>query len=295
VTALGSSAGTDASGRPGPRVMGILNVSVESFSGGVVGPDDAVRAAASMLADGADILDIGAQSLRTDQDELDVDVEVSRLLSVLEPVRAAFPDAVISADTYRYEVARAAVEVGVQMINDPSGLLDDRIGELVASSTTDLVLAYNRSRPKHRITREELVADPVADCVEFVRARLRRLQDVGVDPARVVFDPGPDLGKSPDQSINLLRAMPEVRDALDLDRVMWALSRKDFIGALLHRLPAGRWSGTLGAMSALDVRDGDVLRVHDVRGTSDFFAIRRALLDGVQGPLVLPDELRYDV
>jgi dihydropteroate synthase len=295
VTDLGSSVGTDASGRPGPRVMGILNVSVESFSGGVVGPGDAVRAAASMLADGADILDIGAQSLRTDQEELVVDVEVGRLLSVLEPVRAAFPDAVISADTYRYEVARAAVDVGVQMINDPSGLLDDRIGELVASSDADLVLAYNRSRPKHRITREELVADPVADCVEFVRARLRRLQDVGVDPARVVFDPGPDLGKSPDQSINLLRAVPELRDALDLGRVMWALSRKDFIGALLHRLPAGRWSGTLGAMSALDVRDGDVLRVHDVRGTSDFLTIRRALLDGVTEPLVLPDELRYDV
>lgn len=279
---------------PGPLVMGVLNASSESFSGGVVGPDDAVAAAAAMCEAGAHVLDIGAQSLRTDQDEIDVELEIARMVSVLDPIRRALPEVAISVDTYRHQVAEVAVAHGATMLNDPSGLSDDRLADVVAKSGVHLVVTYNRARPKQRLRRDELVADPVQDCVDFVGERVRRLLDEGVDPAQLVFDPGPDLGKSPDQTIEVLRAMTELRERIGVPRVLWALSRKDFIGALLRRRPAGRWPGTLGAMSALDVRDGDVLRVHDVQSTVDFFAVRRALIDGVEGPLELPVELRHD-
>jgi dihydropteroate synthase len=277
-----------------PRILAVVNASPESFSTSSFEIPDAATAAARLVAEGADVVDIGAQSLRTDQAELSVQEEIDRLLPVLTAVRAELPDVPISVDTYRSEVAAAALELGIQVVNDPSGLHDEAMGDLVASSEVDLVVAFNPGRPKVRRPRGERVDDPVGTCTAFFADRIERLAARGVRREQLLLDPGPDLYKPPDQTITLLRQMPGIRDALGVDRVLWAVSRKDFIGALLGALPRERGAGTLGALAALDLAAGDLVRVHDVRATADFLAVRHAVWSGVDAGLELRDDLRYD-
>ncbi|MCB1272234.1 MAG: dihydropteroate synthase [Microthrixaceae bacterium] len=276
-----------------PLIMGVVNASIDSLTGGV----DAARAkelARSMVGSGASILDCGGQSLRTDRRELTVQEELTTLLPVVEAVAAACPDTTISVDTYRAEVAEAALDAGASIVNDPSGLLDPAMAELVAERRVQLVVAYSRATPKVRMTRDRLVANPMADAIAFLRDRLGRLDEAGVRRDQLVLDPGPDLGKSPEQSIQVLRGAPRLRAALGVQRVLWPVSRKDFVGALVHRFPSGRDPGTYGALSAIELAPGDIVRVHDVAGVSDFFTVRRALLDGHEGTLDLPEKYRYD-
>jgi dihydropteroate synthase len=273
--------------------MGVVNASLDSLTGGV----DAARAkdlAAEMVASGASVLDCGGQSLRTDRREIAVAEELDALLPVIEAVVAACPGCAISVDTYRAAVAAAALDAGATLINDPSGLVDPEMAELVAERDVDLVVAYSRATPKVRMSRDRLVASPMADAIAFVRDRLHRLEGAGVDRKRVILDPGPDLGKAPEQSIAVLRGTPRLRAALDVSRVLWAVSRKDFVGALVRRMPSGRDPGTYGALSAIEVEPGDIVRVHDVAGVVDFFRVRAALLDGIDGTLDLPEKYRYD-
>jgi dihydropteroate synthase len=273
--------------------MGVLNASLDSLTGGV----DSVAAAAlaeEMVAAGADVLDIGGQSLRTDQREIAVAEELERVEPVMQAVRSACPGALISIDSYRAAVVARAVELGAGLVNDPSGLVDPSMVEVVAGTGVDLVLAYSRATPKVRMSREHLVADPVADGIAFFQERLERLEDAGVDRRRVIVDLGPDLGKSPEQSIEVLHRSAEVRIALGEVRMLFAVSRKDFIGALLEASPARRSAGTFGALAALDYAEGDMVRVHDVAGTAEFFAVRAALRDGYDGVLDLPEHVRYE-
>ena len=279
---------------PRPGILAVLNASPESFSGNSFDLSESASAAAGLVADGADVIDIGAQSLRTDQAEMPVNEEIDRLLPVLAAVRERLPHVAISVDTYRRDVAAAALHHGVQIINDPSGLHDVAMGDLVATAGLSLVLAYNPGPPKTRRPHGVRADDPVAACTAFFSERIARLTGRGVRPEQLILDPGPDLYKPPDQTIALLAAMPMIRAELGVDRVLWAVSRKDFIGALLGALPRERGAGTLGALSALDIRSGDLVRVHDVRATADFFTVQQAIRSGVDTPLELRDELRYD-
>lgn len=286
-------------GRPG--VLAVLNASPDSFSQNRVGALDAADVAASMVADGADVLDVGAQSLRTDRPEIPVQEELARLLPVLHAVSDRCPTAELSVDTYRHEVARAALEVGVTIVNDPSGLADPAMADLLASSTgapglpdPSIVVAFNPGVPKRRRVVGTRLADPVGDCLRFVTERLEALRRAGVESRRVILDPGPDLHKAPDETIDVLRAVPRLRSELGIDRVLWAVSRKDFVGVLTGRIPRERGAGTLGVLAAVDLRPQDLIRVHDVAGTVDFLAVRAAVLDGHRTPLEMDDSIRYD-
>lgn len=276
-----------------PLIMGVVNASMDSLTGGV----DAARAkelATEMIDAGASVLDCGGQSLRTDSHEISVAEELQRVIPVIEAVRPAGPDVTISIDTYRAEVAVAAIEAGARIVNDPSGLKDPAMAEVVAEHGVDVVVAYSRAEPKVRTTRDQLVGNPMADGMAFCRDRLGRLHGAGVDPRRVILDPGPDLGKSPEQTIAVLRGASRLRAASGGQRMLWAVSRKDFVGALVHRMPSERDPGTYGALSAIDLEPGDIVRVHDVAGVADFFKVRAALQDGVEGTLDLPEKYRYD-
>lgn len=273
--------------------MGVVNASLDSLTGGV----DAARAkelATQMVAAGASVLDCGGQSLRTDRREITVSEELDTVLPVIEAVTAACPGCTVSVDTYRAAVAERALDAGASMVNDPSGLVDPDMAELVAERGLDLVVAYSRATPKVRMSRDRLVANPMADAIAFLRDRLNRLEAAGVARERVILDPGPDLGKAPEQSIAVLRGTPRLRTALGVRRVLWAVSRKDFVGAIVQRMPSGRDPGTYGALSAIEVETGDILRVHDVAGVADFFKVRAAVLDGIDGTLDLPEKYRYD-
>lgn len=276
------------------RIMGILNASPESFSGNVIDASSAIAAVEQMLEAGADIVDVGGQSLRTDEAPIDTLVELQRVRAVLEPIRTEFPDLAVSVDTYRYETAEAALELGAAIINDVSGLSDPRLASMVAAvPSADLVLTYNRASPKVRLSERDLVADSVADCVEFTTAKLELIAAEGLSPSRVIFDPGVDLGKSPAQSVEVLRSMQGIRRRTGVRRVLWALSRKDFIGAVLAQRPAERLPGTLAAISSVDLRDGDILRVHEVGPVTDLLRIRSIIADGGEVP-ELASFLRHD-
>ncbi len=276
-----------------PLIMGVVNASLDSLTGGVDAAGAALLAI-EMAGNGAAILDCGGQSLRTDQVEISVEQEIDRVVPVIEAVRKACPGSTISVDTYRAPVARAGIAAGATIVNDPSGLLDDELAEVVHSAGVDLVLAYSRATPKIRMTRDALVEDPLRDAVDFLRAGLDRLSAVGVDPSQVIVDPGPDLGKSPEQSIAVLHDATAIRVELGGPRFLWAVSRKDFIGALVHRTPSNRAAGTFGALAAIHFAPGDVVRVHDVAATADFFAVRAAIGDGYEGILDLPEAVRYE-
>lgn len=279
---------------PRPVILAVLNASPESFSGNVAAAADAADLAVRLVEDGADVLDVGAQSLRTDQVELPVQHEIDRLRPVLEAVRDRLPDQALSVDTYRHQVAVAALDYGITIINDPSGLDDDAMSEVVASSDLSIVVTHNPGPPKVRRPVDERLADPVEACRVFLSDRIERLTGRGVGLERIIVDPGPDLYKPPDQTIEVLRAMGRLRSDLGITRVLWAVSRKDFVGALTTALPRDRGAGTLGALAALPVEDCDLVRVHDVRATVDFFDVQRAVTRGVPESLELPEGLRYD-
>lgn len=276
-----------------PLIMGVVNASFDSLLGGVDAAS-AAELARAMVGSGASILDCGGQSLRTDSAEISIEDEKSRVLPVIDAVVAACPEATISVDTYRAAVARSAIEAGARLVNDPSGLLHDDLLEVVSQTGADLVVAYSRATPKVRMTRDQLVEDPVADGIRFLTERLAVLRGAGVGSGRVLVDPGPDLGKAPEQTIEVLRRASEIRDALGGPRFLWAVSKKDFVGAVVDRPPSQRGPGTFGALSAIDFRPGDAVRVHDVAGVADFFAVRAALVNGWEGTLDLRGEVRYD-
>ncbi len=276
-----------------PQIMGVVNASIDSLTGGVDAATAAVLAS-EMVGAGATVLDIGGQSLRTDRVELTIEEELANVVPVLEAVLPIADGARISIDTYRAPVAEAAIGLGARLVNDPSGLIDPSLADLIADHDVDLVLAYSRATPKIRMERSSLVGDPLADCRVFLRDRLGTLAAAGVDSSRIVIDVGPDLGKSPEQTVAILRGVSELRAELGDHRYLWALSRKDFIGALIEKPPSGRSAGTFGALAAVDMRPGDIVRVHDVAGTAEFFEVRRAIAEGIKGALDLPEAVRYD-
>lgn len=286
-----------------PGVLAVLNASPDSFSENRVDGTGAARRAEQMVDDGAEVVDIGAQSLRTDRPEITVDEEIARLLPVLHAVRARLPAVDLSVDTYRHEVAAAALEAGVRIFNDPSGLVDPAMADLVAGATERrdpsadpplLVVAFNPGAPKHRRPPGERLDDPVDACLRFVTDRLEVLRSAGVGPDQVILDPGPDLYKAPDETIAVLAAVPRLRSELGIDRVLWAVSRKDVVGVITGRIPRERGAGTLGVLAGVDLQEQDLIRVHDVRDTVDFLTVRSAMLHGPTGPLEIDDAIRYD-
>ncbi|MFZ4584762.1 MAG: dihydropteroate synthase [Acidimicrobiia bacterium] len=281
-----------------PRLMAVLNASPDSFSGAVVDAQTVGARAVRAAEDGASILDVGGQSLRTDQPELEVEVEAGRSVPVIAECRAALDAAGIdnidiSVDTYRAPVALAAIDAGATIVNDASGLRDPAMVDVITATGVQVVVTYNRAKPKVRLSADQLIDDPVTDGLAFLQERIDALLDAGVAERQILVDPGPDLGKSPAQTIAVLRALPRFRT---FGRpLLLALSRKDFIGAVTHTLPPDRASGLDGVLAVLDLGAEDVLRVHEPARVRDFYAMS-AVVSGavdVSADLELPVHLRH--
>jgi len=254
--------------------MGIVNATPDSFSDGQrpKGLEELVQRAQRLVAEGAEIIDVGGESGRTDRPPVTEAEEAARIVPLVE--RLAAGGITVSVDTWRLEPARAALGAGAAMVNDVSALADPAVAELCAEHGAGLVISHTRAAPK--VKDFGRYADVVADVIALLRDRARAARDLGVDEDSLVLDPGLDLAKTPQQSVQLLRRLFELED---LGRpLLLAISRKDFIGAVTGRRPADRGAGTLGAIEpALNV-PGAVLRVHDVAATADFLSVRRALL-----------------
>jgi dihydropteroate synthase len=272
-----------------PWLMGIVNASPESFSGG---DDDPLATARRHVAAGAAIVDVGGESGRTDQPALEPAEETARVVPVIERLAGEL-EVPVSVDTYKPPVAEAAIAAGASIVNDTSGLRDPALADVCARTGAALVLMHTVGAPKEKVL-DHPYADVAAEVAAFLRERMELAQGHGVDFEALALDPGVDFGKAPAQTVALLRGL----DALHaLGRpLLVAISRKDFVGALTGRRPRERLAGTLAAVGHAADAGAHVIRVHDVAEATDYLAVRAAL-DGeaeVPDDLRLPDELRRE-
>jgi dihydropteroate synthase len=278
-----------------PLIMGIVNASPDSFSDG--GDHEGVQQQADLaerlLDDGADLLDIGGQSGITKVPEIEVAEELRRVIPLVREVHRRRPDAVISVDTYRPEVASASIGAGASIINDVSALLYPEVAAICAERGAALVVMHTRARPKQRLQDRDLYGgDVTADVVALLRGRLDVARQRGMADESLIVDPGIDFTKTPQQSVVLLRELADV-EAIGLP-VLLALSRKDFVGALTNRPPQDRLAGTLAAVAHAGTGPGMIYRLHDVAEAVDFLTVLAAL-EGrteVDPDLMLAEHLR---
>ena len=246
-------------------VMGILNLTPDSFSDGGLLPDPqaALRAAGRMLAQGADLLDLGGQSTRPGAGEIGAEREIERVLPVLQAIRAAHPEAVLSVDTFRAPVAAAALAAGADWINDVGGgQRDPEILKLVAEAGCPYVLMHSRG---DSTSMDELAV--YGDVVQEVRQELlessERAMAAGICRERLIWDPGLGFAKTTEQNLELLRRLSEL--AGDGFPVLVGPSRKRFIGAVLEEpRPRARLWGTAAICGQAIAAGAAILRVHDV-------------------------------
>jgi dihydropteroate synthase len=258
---------------PRPLLMGILNASPDSFSDG---REEVLTArlarGRALLAAGADILDVGGESARGDRPAVSAEEEIARVVGLVRELSA---EAYVSVDTYKPAVARAALEAGARMVNDVSGLRDPALAAICAEYGATLVIMHTRVAPKGTLLDPATYDDVVADVASFLRERIEVAQAAGLSPEQIVLDPGPDFAKTPAQTVAVLRGIAAVRE---LGRpVLWAVSRKDFLGAIVGRAPAERDPATLAAVGFAADAGAAILRVHDVAGASDYLAVRSVL------------------
>lgn len=246
-------------------VMGILNLTPDSFSDGgrLHGVDGAVRAAGRMLAQGADLLDLGGQSTRPGAEEIGAEREIERVLPVLQAIRAAHPEAVLSVDTFRAPVAEAALAAGADWINDVGGgRRDPEILKVVAAAGCPYVLMHSRG-DSQSMDGLAVYGDVVAEVRQELLVATERALAAGVKAAQVIWDPGLGFAKTTEQNLELLRRLSEL--AGDGFPLLVGPSRKRFIGAVLEEpRPRARLWGTAAVCGQAIAAGAAILRVHDV-------------------------------
>lgn len=267
-----------------PWLMGIVNATPDSFSdGGERRTLDArVALARELLEAGADIIDVGGESGVTNRPAVDPQEEIARVVPVIERITGEL-GAIVSVDTYKPRVAEAAIAAGACIVNDVSGLRDPQLADVCAATGAALVLMHTRAAPKHKLLDPSYDGRMADDVVLFLRERIELARERGVAEQQLIVDPGPDFGKTPAQTIEVLRRLDDVR-ALQRP-ILMALSRKDFIGAITGRPPRERGAGTLAALAwGLDA-GGHLFRLHDVAAAADFIAVREVLAGRRELPL----------
>lgn len=258
-----------------PLIMGIVNVTPDSFYEGSRKPDPhaAVDAALAMLQQGADIIDFGAESTRPGSAEIDPNNERARLLPVIEHFRAA-SDAVISVDTRHPEVARAALDAGADILNDIEALAAPGMADIAAKHHAAVVLMHMQGTPATM-----QIAPAYADCLEevytFLGAAARRAIAAGIAPQSIILDPGIGFGKLKEHNLALLRGIGRFR-SLGFP-VLIGLSRKRLVGELTGREIPERLAGSIGGALAAWMAGADIIRVHDVAETVDAFRVFTAI------------------
>jgi dihydropteroate synthase len=272
--------------RSGPVLMGIVNATPDSFSDrqGEKNLAELVDIALAQVADGAALVDVGGESGRTDTEAVPAEEEIARVGPLVERLRGQ--GVTVSVDTWRAPVARAVLEAGASMINDVSALSDPEIADACAATGAALVITHTRVPPKTKGF--PAYADVMADVIALLRERVEEARARGVAEEQLLLDPGIDLGKTPAESVEILRRLPELH-ALGRPLLV-GVSRKDFVGALTGRPPAGRRAGTLAALGAAVDGGAAILRVHDVADAREYLAVRAAL----SGEVPVGDELRLD-
>jgi dihydropteroate synthase len=270
-----------------PLVMGIVNAGPDSFSDAVrlTTLEAQVAHARRLVAEGADIIDVGGESGVTYTAASAPDVEIARVVPLVE--RLAAEGVSVSVDTWKPAVADATLAAGAAMINDTSGLADLRLAELCAATGAALVVMHTRAAPKQERF-ADYAGDVVSDVVDFLRERCEAARAAGVADEQLVLDPGPDFAKTPAETVEVLRAIERIA-ALGRPLLL-AVSRKYFVGAITGRPPAARLAGTLAAVGWAADAGAAIVRVHDVAETVDFLRVRRVLAGDEEMPAFDEDD-----
>lgn len=259
-------------------VMGIVNVTPDSFSGdGLLAQQDTIARAVAQgqqfLADGAHILDVGGESTRPGAEPVSAEIEIARVVPAIEALRSAVGnDPIISIDTYRAEVAKAALAAGANWVNDVWGLrMDPAMAQVVADAGCTVVVMHNRSKPKNvaqetrlggryvGIAYDDLLADVARELQESVDMALA----AGVARENIIVDPGVGFGKTVEQNVTLVNRLDYFK-SLGYP-ILLGTSRKSFIGYTLDLPPEERDEGTAATVAIGIDRGADIVRVHDVR------------------------------
>jgi dihydropteroate synthase len=264
---------------PGPVVVGILNVTPDSFSDGgdFLDPEAAAEHAAAMLDEGAEILELGGESTRPGSDPVSQEEEIRRIVPVLERILAVRPGAMISVDTYRAGTATAALEAGARLINDVSALRGDpRMASVVKEAACPVILMHMQGEPK-TMQRDPHYEDVVREVRDFLARRAEYAVAAGIGPEGVIVDPGIGFGKNIEHNLDLLRNLDAI---VDLGfPVLIGASRKTFIGRITGVQEAReRIFGTVATTVLAYERGATFFRVHDVRANSEALAVAEAVL-----------------
>ena len=255
-----------------PLIMGIVNLTPDSFSGDGVAAERALAHAHAQIAAGADILDLGAESTRPGAPPTPLDEELRRLLPVLEGL--ADCGVPVSIDTYKPEVMRAAIAAGAAMINDIEALCRPGALEVVAASDVGVCLMHMQGQPVD-MQHNPQYADVVGEVRDFLAQRLAATDAAGIARSRIVLDPGFCFGKTVDDNYAMLRRLPEF--AIDGLPVLVGMSRKSMLGAVTGRPVDARVPASVAAALIAAQRGARILRVHDVAATRDALAVWRAV------------------
>ena len=270
-----------ALGLNGPVVMGILNVTPDSFSDGgrTVTVDSAVSRALRMVDEGAGIIDIGGESTRPGAEPVSEEEELSRVIPVVEALRAK-SDTLISVDTYKAVVAKRALEAGADIINDISaGRMDNRMFRTVADSGAAYVMMHMQGTPRNMQDAPHY-RDVFEEVYDFFRKRIDLCVQKGVDRGWIAIDPGFGFGKTLEHNLALMRQLPKFR-ALDRSMLI-GVSRKSFIEKItgVKSAPDKRIGGSIAAALNAVARGASVVRAHDVRETVEALKVWRAIETG---------------
>jgi len=260
---------------PRPLVMGILNVTPDSFSDGgrFLDPEAAVRHGLAMAADGADLVDVGGESTRPGARPVSPEEEQARVVPVVQRLAAA--GIAVSIDTRHAETARAAVEAGASVINDVSGFIEPAMVAVARSSGVGLIVMHMRGKPA---TMQSLAVytDVVEETAIWLEQRLEELTAAGIDRGRIALDPGLGFAKTADHNIAIFNRLERLT-RIGRPLVIGA-SRKSFLGTLTGRPVGERLAASLAAACAAAAKGAHLLRVHDVRETVDALRVWSALM-----------------
>lgn len=263
---------------PIPKIMGILNVTPDSFhaSSRQENGNEAISNGLSMIDEGATILDIGGESTRPGSDEVSIEEEIERVLPVITGLREASKTVPLSIDTRNHEVARKALDAGATIINDVSGLRDEKMVELVLDRKVPVCIMHMLGEPK-TMQKSPSYRDVVREVSSELLTTAQQLVDAGHSPDHICLDPGIGFGKTLQHNIDLLRGWESFRGDYEFP-ILWGVSRKSMIGQLTgHSSTDDRLYGTLGVAAFAQKVGIDWLRVHDVQAHTDLFQVMNKL------------------
>lgn len=249
------------------QVMGILNVTPDSFSdgGNFNNIEHAIIQAQAMINDGAAIIDIGGESTRPGAADVELQEELDRVIPVIEAITKRF-DTVISIDTSKAEVMKSAIESGAGLINDVRALQNNGCLDVVANCELPVCLMHMQGMPRTMQTAPQY-ADVTKDVISFFQQRIKACEQAGIKKERIIIDPGYGFGKTLEQNYQLLANQ---RDILQLGLpILAGLSRKSMIGNLLNCTVDERLAGSLSAAVLAAANGAKIIRVHDVKETVD--------------------------